>query len=119
MNEQESAETEQAESETERVNLTIEIGPPQSPYVYANLVAVAISPLDVRLNFADVTPGGKSETKVGVVLAPEHAAGLVEALTEQLRLFEKQFGPIRNRGWNTAAKRIAPKSQQPEKPADS
>ena len=106
--------------ETERVNLTIEIGPPHSPYIYPNVVPVALSPMDLRLHFADVMPSGKSETKVGIILSPEHAAGLVETLTEQLRLFAKQFGAIRDRGWNTAATRLVPKSDQPARePVDS
>jgi Protein of unknown function (DUF3467) len=120
MSEQEHATKEPeagpTEPETERVNLTIEIGPPQTPYVYSNVVAVALSPMDLRLHFADVMPSGKSETKVGVILSPEHAADLVETLTEQLRSFEKQFGPLRTKGWNTAAKRLARRGpEHPEK----
>src|SRR5690348_14185810 len=83
-------------------NVRIEIEPPDS-YVYSNVAALSISPWDFRIHFADVTPteneNAKFKAVVGIVMPPEHAAGLMFLLKDQLSKFEQVGGPIRHPRW--------------------
>lgn len=88
------------------VSFSIEIEPPET-YVYSNVAGVTVTPWDVRINFADVNVRNDAnalcKTVVGVVMPPEHAAGLALLLMDQLHLFEAQFGKIRHRAWRAIA----------------
>lgn len=84
------------------VNLRIEITPPDSHF-YSNVSGVNVTPWDIRIHFADLSPRDPMDTKskavVGVIMPPEHAAGLMLLLLEQVQVYEKQFGPIRLSKW--------------------
>ena len=83
------------------VKYTVDVQPSES-YTYTNVSAVSISPFDIRINFADATPYGtesKTTTVIGLVIPPEHAAGLAILLCAQALNFEEQFGPIRHKQW--------------------
>lgn len=68
-------------------------------FIYANCSAMASSPLDVHLSFAEAMPDRKIVGKVGVVMPVEQAAILAMGLLRQLAHFEKSFGPIRVPEW--------------------
>lgn len=91
----------------EALSLRIEIEPADS-YVYSNVGSISVSPWDIRINFADVTPTTEQNTKfkavIGVVMPPEHAAGLAILLMDQLQVFENQFGPIRHPKWHAISR---------------
>ena len=76
---------------------------PAQTYLYSNVAGLAISPWDMRINFAEVQPTGGdgviAKTVAGIVLTPEHAAGLALLLFMQLMAYEKQFGQIRHPAW--------------------
>lgn len=103
----------------------LEIVPPDN-YHYSNVSAISISPWDIRINFADVSPQHEQAIEkriadIGIILPPEHAAGLALLLMDQLRLFESQFGPIRHGKWNAMSgaakqrfKEASAKDRQPE-----
>lgn len=85
------------------VKFTIDVKPSES-YLYANVSSVSVSPFDIRINLADATPYGaesKTNTVMGLVMPPEHAAGLAILLCAQLANFEDQFGLIRHKQWQT------------------
>lgn len=65
-------------------------------YIYSNATAIAISPMDIRIDFADVTARGRKSTIVGVILSPEAAKFMHTILGEQLERFEQAFGQIRS-----------------------
>jgi len=87
------------------------------PVVYANLASVSASLNDLRIYFADVQPKtvvtlpvpttspaataiGPSEANIApricLVLTPEFAKSLHDALSSTLSLYEKQFGQLRH-----------------------
>lgn len=80
----------------------VKVGPPES-YVYANLAGISVSPMDIRIHFADVSPTKgediQATTVAGVIMTPEHASSLVLLLMSQLTSYESQFGAIRSPKW--------------------
>lgn len=107
---------------TKVINFTLKIDPPGS-YIYSNVAGVSISPWDIRINFADVNVTDEGTEQVfkavaGIIMPPEHAAGLVLLLTGQLKQYESQFGDIRNPQWQAMkarnAKRAAALAEQPK-----
>jgi|SRR5580692_5276085 hypothetical protein len=82
------------------------------PIVYTNLASVTANYNDLRIYFADTyaktiatvgttttTQGTVSEANIApricMVLTPEFAKSLLDALSGTLALYEKQFGPLR------------------------
>jgi hypothetical protein len=96
---------------------TMRIDSPPS-YVYSNVAGVSLTPWDVRINFADVNPTDPAAmdqpedtilriaANTGIVMPPEHAAGLAILLVQQLQVYEQQFGPIRHPKWKTLNKEM-------------
>ena len=83
---------------------------PAEEYVYSNIAGMSISPWDVRINFAELLPNpstseqkARTKTVAGIVMTPEHAAGLVLLLMRQLIAYELNIGPIRNEEWHRLA----------------
>lgn len=111
------------EPETKVVNFVIKIEAPDS-YIYSNVAGIAISPWDIRINFADVNVEHDGEQTfkavIGVVMPPEHAAALVMLLTAQLKQYEEQFGEIRHEAWRNMkarnAKLKATLAREPKEP---
>jgi len=62
---------------------------------FSNLVMVTHTPSEVILDFAVMMPGMQKPRVVSrVVLTPEHAKRFLAALVENLKRYEKRFGPI-------------------------
>jgi len=76
--------------------------------IYTNNVQVSISLYDVRLLLNDVVSATQSridvEEQAAIVMSPEHARDVSEALRRALAQYEERFGPIR------------PSPEQPAKP---
>ena len=70
-------------------------------FIYSNGSALATSPMDVRITFAEILPDLSVKAKVGIVMSPEHAVQLVMNLMNQLVMFEHRFGHIRNLEWQS------------------
>jgi hypothetical protein len=72
---------------------------------YANFAIITHSSSDFVLDFARVLPGlPKAQVKSRVIMAPEHAKRLLNALQENIMRYEQEFGTIRipNQGPRTA-----------------
>jgi hypothetical protein len=84
------------------------------PVVYSNLASVAANFNDLRIYFAEVQPktvvtvampeltatavspaDANISPRICMVLTPEFAKSLLDALSSTLSLYEKQFGPLR------------------------
>ena len=80
------------------------------PVLYANLASLTANYNDIRVYFADIqaktvaTVGATSTPiatepsiapRICMVMTPEFAKSLVDALSGTLALYEKQFGPLR------------------------
>ena len=62
---------------------------------YANLAIITHSSSDFILDFARILPGvGKAKVNNRIILAPEHAKRLLQALQENIIRYERDFGKI-------------------------
>lgn len=62
---------------------------------YANFAIITHSSSDFVIDFARILPGvPKTQVKSRVILAPEHAKRLLQALQENVMRYEREFGKI-------------------------
>ena len=63
---------------------------------YANFAIISHPNSDFVIDFARVLPGvPKSSVRSRVILAPEHAKRLLNALQENIMRYEREFGTIK------------------------
>ena len=76
-----------------KIELNEEIG----QGIYSNLAIISHSPSEFVLDFVRIMPGvPKAQVKSRIVLTPEHAKRLLNALKDNVVRYENQFGPIKN-----------------------
>lgn len=74
-----------------QIGLTPEVG----VGVYANLALITHLNTDFVLDFACILPGlGQPQVRSRVIMAPEHAKRLLQALQENVYKYEQTFGKI-------------------------
>lgn len=62
---------------------------------YANLALITHSPAEFVFDFCRVVPGApKAKVNTRVIIAPMHAKAFLNALQENIRRYENQFGEI-------------------------
>jgi hypothetical protein len=77
----------------------IELSQEVAQGIYSNLAIISHSPSEFVVDFARIMPGvPKASVKSRVVLTPEHAKRLLQALKENINRFEDIHGPIKNIG---------------------
>ncbi|MEO0004488.1 MAG: DUF3467 domain-containing protein [candidate division WOR-3 bacterium] len=77
----------------------IEIGEKESEGIYSNFVLIAHSGSEFIIDFARILPGlPKAKVFSRIVMTPQHAVLLHEALSENIRKYEARFGKIRVHG---------------------
>ncbi|PWE00881.1 DUF3467 domain-containing protein [Marinilabilia rubra] len=75
----------------------IELSPEIAQGIYSNLAIISHSPSEFVIDFARLMPGvPKASVKSRIVLTPEHAKRLLQALKDNLNRFEEVHGPIKN-----------------------
>lgn len=75
--------------------LQIELPQDVAQGTYANFAIITHSSSDFVLDFARIVPGlPKAQVKSRVILAPEHAKRLLQALQENILRYEREFGKI-------------------------
>lgn len=75
--------------------LQIELPQDVAQGTYANFAIITHSSSDFVLDFARILPGvPKAQVKSRVILAPEHAKRLLQALQENIMRYEREFGRI-------------------------
>ena len=63
--------------------------------IYSNLVFIAHGPSEVILDFARALPGlAKPRVFARIIMTPQHAKSLLQALDTNLGNYEKSFGAI-------------------------
>lgn len=73
----------------------IELPEEEATGTYSNLVMISHSASEFILDFISVMPGRpKAKVVKRMVLTPDHAKRLANALTENIKRFEKENGPI-------------------------
>ncbi|BDD00084.1 DUF3467 domain-containing protein [Persicobacter psychrovividus] len=75
--------------------IDIELPEEMAEGVYANLAMIAHSNSEFVLDFIRIMPGvPKAKVKSRVVLTPEHAVRLLQALQDNIAKYEAMCGPI-------------------------
>ncbi|KPM47731.1 DUF3467 domain-containing protein [Jiulongibacter sediminis] len=83
-----------AEIDDKQIN--IELSEEVAEGVYANLAMIAHSNSEFVLDFIRLMPGvPKAKVKSRVILTPEHAKRLLQALEDNISKYENNFGDIR------------------------
>ncbi|HMN90912.1 MAG TPA: DUF3467 domain-containing protein [Saprospiraceae bacterium] len=75
--------------------LNIELSEEMAEGVYSNLAIISHSPSEFVLDFIRIMPNvPKAKVKSRVILTPQHAKRLLQALAENVKKYEHQFGMI-------------------------
>ncbi len=91
--------------------LQVELSPEQAEGIYSNLVFIAHSASEVILDFARALPGlPKAKVYARVIVTPQHAKSLLQALEQNLKNYEGQFGVIKLPGEMARGKELGFKS---------
>ncbi|MCQ2350756.1 MAG: DUF3467 domain-containing protein [Paludibacteraceae bacterium] len=76
--------------------LNIELPQDVADGVYANLAIIAHSPSEFILDFVRVVPNApKAKVKSRIIMTPEHAKRLLNALQDNIGKYEQQYGQIK------------------------
>ena len=67
--------------------------------IYANLALIMHSPTEIIIDFARIMPRlSKAKVFSRIIMTPMHAKMLHQALTDNIKKFEDQFGEIKVHG---------------------
>ena len=84
-------------SEKKKEGLNIEIGEEVAEGVYSNLAIINHSPSEFIADFIQMMPGvPKAKVKSRIILTPQHAKRLAQALVDNVAKYEEQFGEIKD-----------------------
>ncbi len=76
--------------------LKIELSAEVAEGIYSNLAIISHSSSEFVLDFIRIMPGTpKANVKSRVILTPEHAKRLLNALQDNINKYERQFGKIK------------------------
>lgn len=79
--------------------INVELSEEMAEGVYSNLAMIAHSNSEFILDFIRLMPGvPKAKVKARIIVTPEHAKRLLEALKDNISKFEDMHGPIQNSG---------------------
>lgn len=86
-----------AEEKEKKGHLNIELDADTAQGTYSNLAIINHSQSEFVVDFVNIMPGvPKSKVKSRIVLTPQHAKRLLNALQDNVRKFEEKNGPISN-----------------------
>lgn len=84
------------EGEKKKNQIKIELKDDVGQGIYSNLAIITHSSSEFVIDFIRVMPGvPKAEVKSRVILTPEHAKRLQNALNDNISKFESNHGPIK------------------------
>jgi len=87
--------------------LQVELGPQEAEGIYSNLVFIAHSASEVILDFARALPGlPKAKVYARVIITPQHAKSLLQALDQNLNNDDRQFDVIKRPGDSPRGKEL-------------
>lgn len=77
--------------------INIEVEPEVAEGQYSNLAIINHSASEFVVDFVNIMPGNpKSKVKSRIILTPQHAKRLAQALAENVRKFESSHGEIKD-----------------------
>jgi len=81
--------------EEKKSQINLEIKPEIARGNYSNLAIITHSHSEFIIDFAEMLPGlPKPEICSRIIMTPEHARRLMNALADNVGKYESQFGPI-------------------------
>ena len=100
--------------------INIELGEKEAEGIYANLAMITHSPTEIIIDFARVMPRTpKARVLARIIMTPMHAKLLHNALAENLKKFESQFGEIKLHGAPHQASKTIGFETPPEPPKET
>ncbi len=76
--------------------INLEFPEKEAEGIYSNWVLITHSPSEFILDFARILPGqAKSKVYARVIMTPQHIKLLQQALDDNIKKYEGQFGPIK------------------------
>ncbi|MGK7390898.1 MAG: DUF3467 domain-containing protein [Candidatus Cyclobacteriaceae bacterium M2_1C_046] len=76
--------------------INIELSEEIAEGIYSNLAMIAHSNSEFVIDFIRLMPGvPKAKVKSRIVITPEHAKRLLNALNDNIKKYEQNFGPIK------------------------
>ncbi|MGY5352793.1 DUF3467 domain-containing protein [Wenyingzhuangia sp. IMCC45533] len=84
------------QSKDKQGNINIELSPETAEGTYANLAIINHSNSEFVVDFVNIMPGlPKAKVKSRIILTPQHAKRLAQALIDNISRFEAQVGEIK------------------------
>lgn len=78
--------------------INIELPEEVAEGIYANLAIISHSHSEFVLDFVRLVPNvPKAKVKSRIIVTPEHAKRLIQALADNVRRYEAQYGTIQSR----------------------
>lgn len=75
--------------------INIELGEKEAEGIYSNLAIISHSPAEFIIDFTRILPGiPKGKVHARIIMTPQHAKLLLNALNENLHKYENQYGEI-------------------------
>lgn len=79
--------------------INIELGEKEAEGIYSNLAIITHSSAEFVIDFTRVLPGlQKAKVQSRVIMTPQHAKLLLNALRDNIEKFEKRYGEIKTHG---------------------
>jgi len=79
--------------------INIELSPEQAEGIYSNLALITHSPAEFVIDFTRLLPGvPKTKVYARIIMTPQHAKSLLNALDENVKKYEAQYGEIKLHG---------------------
>jgi len=76
--------------------INIELGEKEAEGIYSNLALITHSSAEFVIDFTRMVPGvPKARVYARVIMTPQHAKSLLNALKDNIGKYEKQFGEIK------------------------
>ena len=83
------------DNNNEKKQLSLELKPEVAKGSYSNLAIITHSHSEFIIDFATILPGlPKPEISNRIIMTPEHARRLLNALADNINKFEDKFGKI-------------------------
>ncbi|MEO0072970.1 MAG: DUF3467 domain-containing protein [candidate division WOR-3 bacterium] len=76
--------------------INVEIGEKEAEGIFSNFVLIAHSPSEFIIDFARLLPGlPKAKVFARILMTPQHALLLKNALEDNIKKYEERFGKIK------------------------
>ena len=76
--------------------INVELGEKEAEGIYSNLALISHSTAEFVIDFTRLVPGvPKTKVYARIIMTPQHAKSLLNALKDNISKYEKQFGEIK------------------------